>query len=179
MCSRIRRIFICWIVSLPLLAIAGSGCGTSSPFDGDACTPGVANECPPVTLANGGTYAQFCLINEIGPSVCTNVCDFAANQLSNGGEGDFCVFDSDCGQDLTCDNDTVGAVMPCLCIPEMVGTGGTGGSGVSDCSDVTPGNGEFGAPCRNNADCLDGLPCCTSTEVSEACGVEVGLCECI
>jgi len=59
------------------------------------------------------------------------------------------------------------------------GGGGAGGSGASDCSDVTPGNGEFGAPCRNDGDCLGGLPCCTSTEVSEACGVQVGLCECI
>ncbi|MDH3727248.1 MAG: hypothetical protein OER77_06935 [Myxococcales bacterium] len=60
------------------------------------------------------------------------------------------------------------------------GNGGTGGGGSpSDCSDVTPGSGEFGAPCRNDGDCLDGMPCCTSTAVSAACGVDVGLCECI
>ena len=185
---RTGRVFVCWIVSLPLLVVAASGCGTSSPDEGEECTPGVANECAPVTQVNGGAYAQFCLINELGPSVCINVCDFARNQVGNGNEGDFCVFDGDCGQSLTCDNDTVGAAMPCRCIPEMEGTGGTGGGGgpggsggggPSDCSDVTPGSGEFGAPCRNDGDCLDGLPCCTSTEVSAACGVEVGLCECI
>ncbi|MDH3486159.1 MAG: hypothetical protein OEM16_18250 [Myxococcales bacterium] len=59
------------------------------------------------------------------------------------------------------------------------GAGGLGGNGGNSCADVTPGNGEFGQPCRNDGDCNDGLPCCTSTEVSEACGVEVGLCECI
>lgn len=52
------------------------------------------------------------------------------------------------------------------------------GSGTG-CADVTPGNGGFGEPCRNDEDCDEGLPCCTSTEVSEACGVQVGLCECI
>ena len=59
------------------------------------------------------------------------------------------------------------------------GTGGMGGGGTADCSDVTPGSGEFGEPCRNDGDCSDGLPCCTSTAVSEACGVEVELCACI
>jgi hypothetical protein len=59
------------------------------------------------------------------------------------------------------------------------GTGGTGGGGSADCSDVTPGNGEFGAACRNDGDCSGGLPCCTSTEVSEACGTTVDLCTCI
>jgi hypothetical protein len=66
-----------------------------------------------------------------------------------------------------------------LCPDGTGGTGGTGGGGTADCSDVIPGSGEFGAPCRNDGDCSDGLPCCTSTAVSEACGVEVELCACI
>lgn len=49
----------------------------------------------------------------------------------------------------------------------------------TDCANVVPGDGGFGAPCRNDGDCLDGLPCCVSTDVSEACGTQVGLCECI
>jgi hypothetical protein len=59
------------------------------------------------------------------------------------------------------------------------GTGGTGGTGTADCSGVTPGNGEFGAACRNDGDCSGGLPCCTSTEVSAACGTTAELCTCI
>ena len=117
--------------------------------------------------------------SEDGAECTPGVADFASNQVGNGNEGDFCVLDRDCDRGLTCDNDTVGAVMPCHCIPETGGTGGTGGSGPSDCSGVTPGNGQFGAACRNDGDCLDGLPCCTSTDVSSACGVEVDLCQCI
>lgn len=150
-----------------------------NPEDVGECDPELQNvpeQCPPIQQADGGNYAQFCevVLGELGQ--CTNVCEFAINQRPNnppGKQGDFCVFDSDCGTDLTCDNDEVGAEMPCHCIPEAEGPPGI------DCSDVTPGNGGFRAPCRDDNDCDDNMPCCTSSEVAEACGTQVGFCECI
>lgn len=163
-----------------IFILIGVGCSTTGSFDeGDGCDPEIESsptQCPPIQQANGGNYAQFCQVFLGGFTGCTNVCEFATNQRPNnlpGDLGDFCVFDSDCGSGLTCDNDEVGAEMPCHCIPEEGAAPGV------DCSNVTPGNGGFRAPCRTDADCDDGLPCCTNSEVSEACGVEVGFCECI
>ena len=172
-----------WISYLVLCSVSvflAGACSSSSPESGEGgeCSPGLAGECPSIQDSQGGEFAQFCEAIETGGGIageCTNVCDFAANQVpipGPGQEGDFCVFDRDCGEGLTCDNDTVGAEMPCHCLPDDDG-------GPIDCSAVTPGDGGFGAPCRNDGDCEDGLPCCTSTEVSEACGVQVGFCECI
>ncbi|MDX1387035.1 MAG: hypothetical protein R3257_05550, partial [bacterium] len=115
-----------WILGILLIFIIfHSGCSTSS-FGGDGAEcdpgpPGVPGECPSIQQAGGGNFAQFCEALPDGSGVCTNVCAFAANQVGNvppGKEGDFCVFDSDCGENLTCDNDTVGAEMPCHCIPD-------------------------------------------------------------
>jgi hypothetical protein len=89
------------------------------------------------------------------------------------------------------DNNECGAGLFCCLVPDAAGNcdfaqdqsctcrSDEGGNGGTSCADVTPGNGGFGEPCRSDADCDEGLPCCTSTEVSPACGVDVGLCECI
>ena len=162
-----------------VLVFVVSGCGTTNLGEGDECDPGVETnqlQCPPIQQADGGNYAQFCEVTFEGVGQCNNVCAFAANQRPNvlpADEGEFCVFDADCGTELTCDNDTIGAETPCHCIPEEGMAPGV------DCSGVTPGNGGFRAPCRDDGDCEDGLPCCTSSEVSSACGTQVGFCECI
>ncbi len=162
-----------------ILILVVFGCSGDIQGTGGECDPGIetnTTQCPAIQQANGGNYAQFCEVTFGGFGQCNNVCAFAAIQRPNvlpADEGQFCVFDSDCGENLTCDNDTVGAEDPCHCVPEEQMAPGV------NCSNVTPGNGGFRAPCRNDGDCDDGLPCCTNSEVSQACGTEVGFCECI
>lgn len=170
----ILSLFLLW-----LLACGTKGCGSSSSIEGDPCEAGLDEQCLPVSEPERGTFARICQDTRAG-GVCVNVCAFAAPDVGDGSEGQTCVFDDDCSEGLTCDNDRVGAEMPCLCIVDTGagGMGGDGGSGSFDCSQVTPGNGDSGDLCRNDGDCADGRLCCTSTEVAEACGVSVGLCAC-
>lgn len=92
-------------------------------------------------------------------------------------------------QDELCENNNeCGEGLFCCLVPDAAGNCNfaldqsctcRSRSAVTDCSDVTPGDGSFGAPCRNEGDCSEGMPCCTSTAVSLACGVDVDFCECI
>ena len=166
-------LFLLWLLTSGI-----SGCGSSSSVDGDPCDPGLDQQCSPVSEPARGTFARICQETRAG-GVCVNVCAFAARDVGDGSEGQTCVFDADCAQGLTCDNDAVGSEMPCLCLVDT-GAGGMGGDGGGsfDCSQVTPGSGDSGDLCRSDADCADSRRCCTSTEVAEACGVLVGLCAC-
>lgn len=92
-------------------------------------------------------------------------------------------------EDAPCENNNeCGAGLFCCLVPDAAGNCNfaldqsctcRSRSAATDCSGVTPGDGGFGAPCRNDADCSEGMPCCTSTEVSAACGVSVQFCQCI
>ena len=154
------------------------GTGGSSGLGGlgDICES--TGDCDP----NASSLGVFCCME--GAATCGNnvgQCVEDCSQFSSGGEvgmveGALCQDNNECGAGLFC----------CL-VPDAAGNCDFGldqsctcrNGATTDCADVTPGNGGFGEPCRNDGDCADGLPCCTSTEVSSACGVEVRLCECI
>ncbi|MBT8451684.1 MAG: hypothetical protein KJO40_06940 [Deltaproteobacteria bacterium] len=155
----------------------GTG-GTGGAGDlGAACE--TDNDCDP----NASSLGVYCCTEDAATcgdnlGECVEDC----STFSSGGEvgmfeGALCENNNECGQGFFCclvpdaaGNCNFGLDQSCTCRSR---------SAVTDCSSVTPGDGGFGAPCRNDGDCSEGLPCCTSTAVSPACGVEVGLCECI
>jgi hypothetical protein len=144
----------------------GAACETDDDCDPDASALGVY--CCTEDVATCGDNLGECV---------EDCADFSSGGEIGMSEGALCENNNECGAGLFCclvpdadGNCNFALDQSCTCRSR---------SGVTDCSGVTPGDGSFGAPCRNDGDCSEGLPCCTSTEVSPACGVEVGLCECI
>jgi hypothetical protein len=149
---------------------------------GDSCES--TDDCDP----NASSLGVFCCMegaatcgNNLGE--CVEDCsEFSSEGVVGMAEGARCQDNNECGAGLFCClvPDAAGNCdfalaldQSCTCRSDEGSNGGT------SCADVTPGNGGFGEPCRNDGDCGEGMPCCTSTEVSTACGVQVGLCECI
>ena len=137
------------------------------------------DDCDP-NASDLGVYCCTQDVDTCGDNLgqCVEDCsDYSSGGVIGMFEGDLCENNNECGAGLFCclvpdaaGNCNFALDQSCTCRSQ---------SAVTDCSDVTPGDGSFGAPCRNDGDCGEGMPCCTSTAVSSACGVEVGLCECI